>query len=78
MASIDDLLKSLSRSTDADISFIGLADNGGDSIDLGLVPVGLGCGETAMEDEELFEDEEGAPDLSLDRHIANVKFTKDW
>ena len=77
MASIDDLLKSLSRSIDADISFIGLADGGGDSIDLGLVPVGLDCVESTMED-ELFEDEEGAPDLSLDRHIANIKFTKDW
>ena len=37
-----------------------------------LTPGGLG---DAMEDDELFEDEEG-PDLSLERHIANVKFTK--
>ena len=43
----------------------------GDSVDLALG--GLG---DAMED-ELFEDEEG-PALSLDRHIANLKFTKDW
>ena len=42
----------------------------GDSVDLALG--GLG---DAMED-ELFEDEEG-PALSLDRHIANLKFTKD-
>ena len=43
---------------------------GGDSVS--LAPGGLG---DAMEDEELFEDDEG-PDLSLDRHIAKVKFTK--
>ena len=42
----------------------------GDSVDLALG--GLG---DAMED-ELFKDEEG-PALSLDRHIANLKFTKD-
>lgn len=36
-----------------------------------------GCLGDAMEDEELFEDEQG-PDLSLDRHIAKVKFTKGW
>ena len=34
-----------------------------------------GCLGDAMEDEELFEDEE-SPDLSLDRHIAKVKFTR--
>ena len=34
----------------------------------------LGIGD-AMEDDELFEDVEG-PDLSLERHIANVKCTK--
>ena len=43
----------------------------GDSVDLALGGPG-----DAMED-ELFEDEEG-PVLSLDRHIANLKFTKDW
>ena len=37
-----------------------------------LTPGGLG---DAMEDDELFEDEEG-PDLSLERHIAKVKCTK--
>ena len=35
----------------------------------------LGLGD-AMEDDELFEDVDG-PDLSLERHIANVKCTKD-
>ena len=43
---------------------------GGDSVI--LAPIGLG---ELMEVDELLEDEEG-PDLSLDRHIANVKFTK--
>ena len=52
-------------SLSADVSVLA-----GDSVDLALG--GLG---DAMED-ELFEDEEG-PDLSLDRHIANFKFTKD-
>jgi hypothetical protein len=58
----DDSLKSLS----VDVSVL----VGGDSVT--LVPGGLG---DVMEDEELFEDEDG-PDLSLDRHIAKVKLRK--
>jgi hypothetical protein len=43
---------------------------GDDSVILTLGVLG-----DTMEDVELFEDEEG-PDLSLERHIAKVKFTK--